>query len=229
MLIGHRNKWVARAAFAVMLAQLSMPSSAQESSLPAADEALTSQASADFFRSFADFFEARRLFERETFGGNGRTCLTCHRRSTGTVSPAEAQSRFAHDPGDPLFLADGSDDGQGYGATRMLSDATILVQIALPDNVSLASDPTARSVVLRRGIPTTLNTPALDPVVMLDGREPNLASQAQSAIADHAQATRTPSPKELNLIAAFEHTPGFFSSIPLLLNGLCIEKRTTLG
>ena len=26
------------------------------------------------------------LFERETFGGNGRTCLTCHSRQTGTVS-----------------------------------------------------------------------------------------------------------------------------------------------
>jgi hypothetical protein len=25
----------------------------------------------------------RRLFERETFGGNGRTCLTCHSRETG--------------------------------------------------------------------------------------------------------------------------------------------------
>ena len=25
----------------------------------------------------------RQLFERETFGGNGRTCLTCHSRRTG--------------------------------------------------------------------------------------------------------------------------------------------------
>jgi len=25
------------------------------------------------------------LFEHETFGGNGRTCLTCHSRQTGTV------------------------------------------------------------------------------------------------------------------------------------------------
>src|SRR5687767_15847750 len=68
----------------------------------------------------------RQLFEHETFGGNGRTCLTCHSRDTGTVSPEDAQRRFAKEPADPLFLADGSDDGLGNGVTRMLSDATIL-------------------------------------------------------------------------------------------------------
>ena len=34
-----------------------------------------------------DLLEGRRLFERETFGGNGRTCETCHSQDTGTVSP----------------------------------------------------------------------------------------------------------------------------------------------
>src|SRR6185436_1085947 len=53
----------------------------------------------------------QRLFERETFGGNGRTCLTCHSRKTGTVSPRDAQARFAANRNDPLFLHDGSDDG----------------------------------------------------------------------------------------------------------------------
>ena len=37
-----------------------------------------------------DFLEGQRLFDRETFGGNGRTCLTCHSRETGTVSPRDA-------------------------------------------------------------------------------------------------------------------------------------------
>jgi cytochrome c peroxidase len=163
-----------------------------------------------------DFFRGRQLFERETFDGNGRTCLTCHSRATGTVSPEDAQHRFAADPGDALFVADGSDDGQGNGITRMLKDATILIRIALPDNVSLANDPTARSVVLRRGIPSTLNTPALDETLMLDGREPNLVSQARGAIIDHAQARREPGLDELKQIAAFQHTPGFFSSFQLL-------------
>jgi cytochrome c peroxidase len=162
--------------------------------------------------AFLDFLKGRRLFERETFGGNGRTCLTCHSRETGTVSPQDAQHRFAANPADPLFLGDGSDDGLGHGATRMQQDATVLVRIALPDNVSLAQDPSARSVVLRRGIPSTLNTPALDEVLMLDGRQPDLLAQARGAIADHARATREPRPDELAHIAAFQQTPGFFSS-----------------
>jgi cytochrome c peroxidase len=154
----------------------------------------------------------RHLFERETFDGNGRTCLTCHSRRTGTVSPEEARERFARDPKDPLFRADGSDDGNGNGVQRMLADATVLVRVPLPENVSLADDPTARSVVVRRGIPTTLNTPALDPVLMVDGRQPSLEAQVKGAIADHAGGTRTPTAKELELIAVFERTRGFFSS-----------------
>jgi hypothetical protein len=155
--------------------------------------------------------EGQRLFENETFGGNGRTCLTCHSRETGTVSPEDAQARLGINPRDPLFLADGSDDGQGNGSTRMLQDATVLVRIPLPDNVSLAVDPKARSVVVRRGVPSTLNTPALDPVLMLDGRQPDLLAQARGAVADHAQG-REPTLKELDLIAAFQRTPAFFSS-----------------
>ncbi len=154
----------------------------------------------------------RRLFERETFGGNGRTCLTCHGRETGTVSPADAQERFLADPDDPLFRGDGSDDGEGNGVTRMLTDATVLMNSPLAPNVSLAHDPKARTVVLPRGIPTTLDTPALDPVLMYDGRQPDLLSQALDAIVDHAQATRLPGRKELEKLVDFEHSRRFFSS-----------------
>jgi cytochrome c peroxidase len=154
----------------------------------------------------------RHLFESETFGGNGRTCRTCHSRDTGTVSPADAQQRFVTDPDDPLFRADGSDDGLGHGIVRMLTDATILMRVPLAPNVSLASDSDARTVVLRRGIPTTLNTPALDPVLMYDGRQPDLSSQALGAIIDHAQPTRLPTREELDLIADFQQTRSFFSS-----------------
>ncbi len=159
--------------------------------------------------------EGRRLFERETFGGNGRTCLTCHSRETGTVSPEEARQRFVDDPGDPLFLHDGSDDGEGNGVTRLLEDGTILVEIPLPPNVTLGDDPSARSVVLARGIPTTLNTPALDPVLMYDGRHATLEAQAAGAIADHTQNTVSPSDAELSSIADFQRTDAFFSSTAL--------------
>jgi cytochrome c peroxidase len=158
--------------------------------------------------------EGARLFEQETFGGNGRTCRTCHSADTGTVSPQDAAKRLKQNPADPLFAHDGSDDGLGHGVSRMLSDATVLITIPLPANVMLADDPTARTVTLRRGIATTLNTPALDPVLMLDGRQPDLESQAIGAIHDHAQGV-IPSPADLHAIADFQRTNAFFSSTAL--------------
>src|SRR4051812_26639435 len=155
--------------------------------------------------------EGKRLFEQATFGGNGRTCATCHTAATGTVSPEDAQKRFRRDPGDPLFLHDGSDDGLGHGVTRMLTDATVLINVPLGPGVQLADDPTATTVRLRRGIPTTLNTPALDPELMLDGRQPSLEAQAMGAIHDHAQGV-VPPMAQLHAIAEFERTNAFFSS-----------------
>ena len=156
----------------------------------------------------------RRLFLHETFGGNGRTCETCHSAETGTVSPEDARRRFREDRDDPLFLHDGSDDGLGHGVRRMLTDATVLVTVPLAANVTLADDPEARSVTVRRGVPTTLNTPALDPVLMLDGRQPDLESQAIGAIRDHAQGG-VPSFADAHAIAEFERTRRFFSSAAL--------------
>lgn len=156
----------------------------------------------------------KRLFERATFAGNGRTCETCHSPVTGTVSPADAVKRFQKDPADPLFLHDGSDDGLGNGVSRMLTDATVLMTIPLAPNVKLADDPAATTIVVRRGIPTTLNTPALDPVLMLDGRQPTLEAQAAGAIRDHAQGI-VPSASDLRAIAEFQQTNRFFSSSAL--------------
>lgn len=153
----------------------------------------------------------KTLFEKETYGGNGRTCRTCHSAATGTVSPKDAAKRFKKNPADPLFVHDGSDDGLGNGATRMLADATVLITIPLPSNVTLADDPLARTVTVRRGIPTTMNTPALDPVLMSDGRQPTLESQAAGAILDHAAGV-LPSPTELKNLADFQKTSAFFSS-----------------
>jgi hypothetical protein len=76
--------------------------------------------------------EGKRLFEEETFGGNGRTCATCHSPETGTFSPAEAQSRLKANPNDPLFRHDAFDDGV-TGLTRITRDATIRVELPLPD------------------------------------------------------------------------------------------------
>ena len=103
--------------------------------------------------------EGRKLFDVETFGGNGRTCRTCHSKKTGTFSPEEALARLAEDPNDPLFLHDGLDDGVA-GTTRITEHATVRIEIPLPPDVILADDPTRMSVILNRGTPTTMNTSA---------------------------------------------------------------------
>ena len=89
--------------------------------------------------------EGRRLFDVETFGGNGRTCRTCHSKKTGTFTPEEAVARLAEDPNDPLFLHDGLDDGVA-GTSRITEHATVRIEIPLPPGVVLAgrSDPQER-------------------------------------------------------------------------------------
>jgi cytochrome c peroxidase len=150
------------------------------------------------------------LFRHETFGGNGRTCETCHGLATGTVSPAELQARYLQNPQEPMFRALDSDDGKtGLSYVRLLQNATVLVSLPLPANTRLLN-PFTTHVTLQRGIPSTLDTPALDPVLMLDGRAPSLTVQAHGAIMGHAQATRVPTAQELASIASFEQT--LFSS-----------------
>ena len=75
------------------------------------------------------FEEGRRLFDEETFGGNGRTCVTCHSvKNDGTFSPEDAQQRLAVNPDDPLFVGDGLDDGI-QGTARITAHATVRVDI----------------------------------------------------------------------------------------------------
>ena len=156
--------------------------------------------------------EARRLFRKETFGGNGRTCETCHSPATGTLSPADVQDRLNKDPNDPLFLHDGLDDGVS-GIARIAEHATIRMVLPLPPNIRIAEDPSATSVVLLRGIPGTINAPALDPAFMYDLRAITLEDQALGAIHDHAQNTVEPTDEQLALIAEFQRTDErFFSS-----------------
>jgi hypothetical protein len=156
--------------------------------------------------------EGRRLFRVETFGGNGRTCETCHSRKTGTLSPADVQALLERDPNNPLFLQDGLDDGVS-GTSRIAGHATIRVVRALPPNIRIVEDPSATSVVVFRGIPGTINTPALDPALMYDLRARNLPDQALGAIHDHTQNTVDPTEEQLAMIAEFQRTDKrFFSS-----------------
>jgi cytochrome c peroxidase len=158
----------------------------------------------------AQLVSGKTLFNSGKFGGNGRTCLTCHSEETGTFSLAEAQDRFDDDPTDPLFRPIDSDDGTGASYHRLLDHGTVFVTIPLTSGVVLADAPTAASVRLERSIPSTLDRPALDPVLMWDGRAATLEDQALGAIRGHAEATETPSAATLTKIADYEKT--LFSS-----------------
>jgi len=176
--------------------------------------------SADRRRSVAGVIEraaisdGEYLFEHETFGGNGRTCSTCHRAKDGfSTTPASAQARFALDPADPLFQPSDSDDGAGRQFTRLLSHATVRVRIPLKcRNIWPEDDPHAQSVVINRGIPALTDTPALDPLLMADGRAPSLEQQALDAIQDHAEPRQAPPFDVVRRIAAFEISDRFFST-----------------
>jgi cytochrome c peroxidase len=54
--------------------------------------------------SAAAISEGQRLFDHETFGGNGRTCRTCHSGDNGTIDPGEVMERLAEDPSDRSSL-----------------------------------------------------------------------------------------------------------------------------
>ncbi|WP_437617932.1 hypothetical protein [Sorangium sp. So ce1151] len=146
----------------------------------------------------------QRLFETETFGGNGRRCVTCHSEETGTLSPADVQARYAADPNDPLFRPIDSDDGVSDSYTRLLTEATIRFEFQLPPNIWLHDDPAATSVTIYRGIPTIKNSPALDPLITFDAREPDLETQAAHAILAHLEPTVTPTQQQLEKIADYE-------------------------
>src|SRR5215831_1329029 len=155
------------------------------------------------------------LFDQETFGGNGRTCGTCHTVKTGTFSIQEAQARFAKDPNDPLFRSPDSDNLDGQSYTRLLTTGTIKIDVPLASNVRLVSNPSARTVAIFRGTPTTRNVPTLQQFLMSDGREAssNLQHQALGAVHQHAQNTLEPTQGQLDKIADFERTDErFFSS-----------------
>jgi len=155
----------------------------------------------------------KKLFERETFGGNGRTCRTCHSKRTGTLSLADVQRIIAKAKPDDALLIHDALDADGVGTTRVQTHATIRLSIPLPPWLSLADDPGATHVNVFRGIPSTRNTPALDRFLLHDGRAPTLQEQALGAIHDHYQNSVEPTAAQLDAIAEFQRTDAhFFSS-----------------
>src|SRR5260221_11232086 len=83
----------------------------------------------------ASFTLGEDVFFHETFGGNGRTCATCHDpRNEFTVSPELVQQRYQIDPGHPLFRPIDSDDGRGNSYATLRDHAWFPVTIPLHPN-----------------------------------------------------------------------------------------------
>ena len=181
-----------------------------------AESALGRRSARSRARAQAQARRGVRIFDRRTFGGNGRTCATCHLPDTGTLSPADVQQAWADDPEGPLFRAIDSDDGAGESFERLRTHATIRVHLPLPANVRLLDAPDAREVVVNRGISATLDNPGIEDVFLQDGRAATLQEQALGAINAHFEPARQPTGAELDAIAAGQQrTRRFYSSTRL--------------
>ena len=152
----------------------------------------------------ASYELGHEVFFHETFGGNGRTCATCHDpRNEFTVSPELVQQRYAADPGNPLFRPIDSDDGAGRDYTTGLTRAVFRVTIALHPSIILLDDPKRRTITVWRGVPAVDNVDLTGPYLQ-DGRAATLQEQALGAIRGHMEATRRPLDKELDSLKIFE-------------------------
>lgn len=153
------------------------------------------------------------LFTKETFGGNGRVCSTCHElEQFGTITPQFVQQAFAKDPTGPLFRPIDSDDGVGTSYKRLMEHATIRIPIELPTRtasgrgIRRCDDPANTSIVVNRGNPSVFNM-ALEQHIMHDGREgASLETQAANAVKTHNQPARALTTEEMAAIATFQRS-----------------------
>lgn len=167
------------------------------------------------------FIRGRNLFFNETFGGNGRTCVTCHLRNLGNgepldnnfdLTPADAQRLFAEDPTGPLFRAIDSDDGMGNSYTMLTGHALVRIPFTLPANITVderdawvrqAGNGQVTATVLRSS--PTIENIAFENQLMWDGRfGGDLPRQAKEAVVTHDQPGRLPTQQEREDLAFYQ-------------------------
>jgi len=191
----------------------------------------------------------------QSLGTNGRACVSCHQLQDGlSITPSHIAARFETSNGsDPIFrLVDGATcpnaDVSTSGAQRaayslLLNKGLIRVERQVPGNaqftITAVDDPykcsdisNGKISVYRRPLPATNIRFAA--VVMWDGREPSLASQATNATLIHAQAASGPSADQVNQIVQFQRgmfTAQVFSNEagPLDANGSLSGPRNLAG
>jgi cytochrome c peroxidase len=159
--------------------------------------------------------DGRRLDTNNAFfkplGTNGRACVTCHEAEDGfSISAANVVERFEDSCGtEPLFrTVDGSNNPNADVSTLearraayslLITRGLIRIQLPIPANAFFklvaVDDPYGNSTtnglsVFRRPLPST--NLKFSPVIMFDGREPNLLSQARNATIRHAEGVAPP-------------------------------------
>ncbi|MFW6088242.1 MAG: cytochrome-c peroxidase [Gemmatimonadota bacterium] len=157
----------------------------------------------------------RRLFFEETFGGNGRTCGTCHPAPTLVLTPAD----IAELPPDDPFFAGEMDFDPEMARKGM---------IRYPLGGSSLFEP---EVTVFRSIPTIRNVRHTGPFTT-DGRATNLPEQALEAVMLHLldggvdePGERLPTSAELEAIAAFQEAMSEPEDGGLGLGRLSTEAR----
>ena len=89
------------------------------------------------------FLRGRNLFLNEEFGGNGRTCASCHLRrnivDNFDFTPADAQALFAEDPTPPLFREIDQDPDGSF--TTLLNHGLVRIPFVLPPNMTVLEVP----------------------------------------------------------------------------------------
>ena len=168
--------------------------------------------------SSVSFERGAKLFSEATFGGNGRTCATCHEPlNEFTISPELVQARFAKDPTGPLFRPIDSNDGAGLDYSNLLNHALVTVRVALHENVTQTADPANRTITVWRGTPTIANV-ALTAPYLHDGSSTTLQDQAAGAITNHMEPGRQAGKHELDSIARFQEQTFYPLRMRALMN-----------
>lgn len=173
----------------------------------------------------------RTLFFEETFGGNGRTCGTCHREEDNfAITP-----RFIATlpPDDPLFVAEFTPAlAQNFENPRLMREFGLILE-NLDGFDSLATRFTMRGVPSTRALRTSVQSPA-GPRTGWSGdgapADGSLRSFAVGAVIQHFTKTlgrvpgvdfRLPTGEELDALEAFQLSLGRQAELqlPLALKG----------
>ncbi|MDB4994191.1 MAG: hypothetical protein JWM74_1623 [Myxococcaceae bacterium] len=155
--------------------------------------------------------DGEHKFDHKLATGNGRACATCHVEADHfTLTPAHVTARYNALPrhhgqvdysADPLFNSIDADDFNR--SFTNLRAGRIRITLALPANVSLAENPSARTVSVWRGVPTIENVAFTAPFLQ-DGRAASLEEQALGAAIAHQQPKKNPDADFLSAVAAYE-------------------------